>query len=180
MIKKVLSFISFKYRRLVKSEIQIARENGVIIGENCRLLGATFGSEPWMVSVGNNVTLTSGVKILTHDGSTWLIRDEKGRRYLFRKTSIGNNVFVGINSIILPGVIIEDNVIIAAGTVVVKSIPTGSIVGGNPAKIIGKFEDYKKKMIETAVSDEDMDFTLSYRERIEKIIDSESKPFLSV
>lgn len=54
---------------------------------------------------------------------------------------IGNNVYISSGAIIMGNVIIEDNVIIGANAVVTKSIPTGSIVGGIPAKIIGKTKD---------------------------------------
>jgi len=63
----------------------------------------------------------------------------------FGKIKVGNNVYVGQDSIILPGVTIEDNVIIGAGSVVTKSVPSGHIVAGNPARIVSTIEDYKKK-----------------------------------
>ena len=61
------------------------------------------------------------------------------------KTSIGNNVFIGAKSIIMYGVNIGNNVVVAAGSVVTKDVPDGSIVGGNPAKIIGSFDELKEK-----------------------------------
>ena len=64
----------------------------------------------------------------------------------FGKVEIKNNVYVGNNALIMPGVVIGNNVIVAAGSVVTKSIPDNSIVGGNPAKIIGVFEDFERKM----------------------------------
>jgi acetyltransferase-like isoleucine patch superfamily enzyme len=154
------------------------RHLGGAVGSECRILTTSFGSEPWLITIGNNVTITSGVKILTHDGATWLMRDEKGRRYSYKKTKIGNNVFIGVNAIIMPGVIISDEVIVAAGSVVTKSIPQGSIVGGNPAKVIGDFHDYKTNALNEFISDKDMDGTLDYRDRIGKVIDHDQKPFL--
>jgi acetyltransferase-like isoleucine patch superfamily enzyme len=131
-----------------------------------------------MISVGNKVTITSGVVVLTHDGSTWLMNDEKGRRYLYRRVEIGNNVFIGVNSIIMPGVKIEDNVIIAAGSIVTKSVPSGVIIAGNPAKIIGDYDAYQKEVFENYISDKDMDYTLDYQKRIEKVIDNSFKKYL--
>jgi serine acetyltransferase len=78
----------------------------------------------------------------------------------------------------MPGVIISDEVIVAAGSVVTKSIPQGSIVGGNPAKVIGDFHDYKTNALNEFISDKDMDGTLDYRDRIGKVIDHDQKPFL--
>jgi len=106
------------------------------------------------------------------------MRDEKGRRYSYKKTVIGNNVFIGVDSILMPGVIIEDRVIIAAGSLVTKSVPSGSIVGGNPARIIGAYDNYEKKALEQFISDQDLDKKVDYRTRIDKVLDSESKPFM--
>ena len=161
-----------------KGKIAYARHLGVKIGDNCRIYTIHFGSEPFLISIGNNVTVTSGVKFITHDGSTWLMRDQKGRRFYYAPIAIKNNVFIGVNSIIMPGVKIEDRVIIAAGSVVTKSIPSGVIVAGVPAKIIGKYDDIERRMLESYVSEEDINKTISYEERVKKVISSEFKPFL--
>jgi len=155
-----------------------ARYVGVEVGENCRILTTTFGSEPWLIKIGNKVTITSGVRIVTHDGSTWLFEDEKGRRELFRRVEIGDNVFIGFNAIILPGVKIGDNVVVAAGSVITKSVPSGSIVGGNPARIIGDYDAYKEKVLTTYVSRDEMDFSESYRARVLKAVTDDFKPFM--
>ena len=60
----------------------------------------------------------------------------------FGKISIGNHVYIGANSLIMPGVTIEDNVLVAAGSVVTKSVPSGYVVAGNPAKIICSIDSY--------------------------------------
>ncbi len=177
-MKKWLSLLKDNYYKLTKGGVGYARYKGVKVGNDCRILITTFGSEPWMISIGNKVTITSGVRLLTHDGASWLFNDEKGRRHLYRPVKIGNNVFIGSNAIIMPGVIIEDNVIVAAGSVITKSIPSGSIVGGNPGKIIGKFDDYKKRVLEGYISDMDMDFSKDFRTRIEEVIDEVNKPFM--
>lgn len=148
------------------------------IGSNCRIYTRSFGSEPWMITIGNKVTITSGVTVLTHDGSVWLMNDEKGRRYLYRRVEIGNNVFIGVNSVIMPGVKIEDNVIITAGSIVTKSVPSGVIIAGNPAKIIGNFDAYQKEVLDTYTSEKDMDYTLDYQNRIEKVTDNSFKKYV--
>jgi acetyltransferase-like isoleucine patch superfamily enzyme len=174
---KAFKTIFLFLKRRIMNPIDYYRSLGVNIGQGCRIFTNRFGREPWLITIGNNVTLTSGVSIVTHDGSTWLCRDDKGRRYLFKKVVIGNNVFVGLNATILPGVVVEDDVIIAAGSVVVKSVPKGSIIGGNPAKIIGDFYRYREQVLSTYVSDEDMDFSKDYKERILEILDNRTKPF---
>lgn len=167
-----------KFYFKVYGGVRHARKVGVAVGENCRIYISDFGSEPWLISIGNKVTVTSGVKFITHDGSTWLFSDEKGRRFLYRQIIVKNNVFIGIDAILLPGVIVEDNVIIAAGSVVTKSIPEGVIVGGNPAKIIGKFSDYKSNVLSNYITQDDLDMKVDYKSRIEKIINADSKTFL--
>lgn len=158
------------------SNLEYAKYLGVEIGDNCRLFTKDFGSEPWLIRIGNKVTITNGTRFINHDGSTWLIDDEKGRRQLFRKIVIGNNVFIGMNVILMPGVKIGDNVVVAAGSVVTKSIPNNTIVGGNPARYICEFEDYKKRVLENYTSNSDMDFNLSYKDRVNKIVDHTFKP----
>ena len=178
MITKLILNIKEKYWKLKLDPVSYARKMGVKVGANCRIFTTSFGSEPWLIEIGNKVTVTSGVRILTHDGSTWLFNDQKGRRFLYKKTIIKNNVFIGTNSIVMPGVIIEDNVIIAAGSVVTKSVPSGVIIAGNPAKIIGDYDSYKTRAFSSYVSESDMDFTKSYKERILEIVDHSDKQYL--
>jgi serine acetyltransferase len=78
----------------------------------------------------------------------------------------------------MPGVNIEDNVIIAAGSIVTKSVPSNVIIAGNPAKIIGNYSKYRDEVLNNYISDSDMDNSLEYRERIEKIVDNTNKEFL--
>ena len=66
--------------------------------------------------------------------------------------------------------------IVAAGSVIAKSVPKGSIIGGNPAKIIGDYYQYEKKVLSKYICDDDMDFTKNYKERILPIVDREPKP----
>lgn len=175
-MKKILSKIKSSYLRYTLNNISFARYIGVKVGNNCRLYTRRFGSEPWLIEIGNKVTITNGVRFINHDGSTWLISDKKGRRQLFRKIVIGNNVFIGMDTVVLPGIKIGDNVIVAAGSVLTKSVPKNTIVGGNPAKIIGDFESYQKKVLENYISDEDLDFSKNYKERVLEVLDNSFKP----
>ena len=117
-----------------KLRIKWLVKNGLRLGSNCYiapsvLIDQTF---PWLISIGDNCTLTFNVMILAHDAST--------KKYIgytkIGAVTIGNNCFVGAGSIILPNVHIGENVIIGAGSVVTRDIPSNSVVAGNPAKVI--------------------------------------------
>lgn len=85
-------------------------------------------TNPKGIYIGEGAVITTGVVILTHNYV-------EGHD-VYVDTKIGKDVFIGVNSIILPGVTIHNNVIIGAGSVVTKDVPSNCIVGGNPAKIL--------------------------------------------
>lgn len=149
----------FKIFIILKNYITRYKFNkkSVIVGKNTKILCnyLNFGSEPYLVEIGDNCTITSGVKFLTHDDSISVCFNkfkvsrcvEKNIYYeKLGRIKIKNNCFIGINSIIMPGITINSNVIVAAGSVVIKDISEGMIVGGNPAKVIGRVEEYNRKM----------------------------------
>lgn len=114
-------FSKFLYRTLYKlrlmNSVSIAKKIGVSCGDNCQFLDDStiiFGSEPYLVTVGNHVEITNGTRIITHDGGMWVFRDRNELRKIdyIAPVRIGNNVFNGINTIILPGVNIGSNVVI--------------------------------------------------------------------
>jgi len=130
--------------------VSYARSIGVNIGQNVKFYGASvgmFGSEPWLITIGDNVHIVSGCNFITHDGGVLILRDKYPSLELTNRISIGNNVYIGLNSTILPGVTIEDNVIIGAGSVVSRDIPSNSVAAGVPAKVIKSLEDYLKKAL---------------------------------
>lgn len=145
-------FRMIRDRLLRKSNVDIARELGVSIGENCLILSnpyRCFGSEPYLVEIGNHVEITGGCQFVTHDGVVWTLRvnPDLAKIDKFGKITVGNNVFIGINSTILPGVTIGDNCIVGAGSLVTKNIPSGEVWGGVPAHFIGTLDEYKSKVI---------------------------------
>jgi maltose O-acetyltransferase len=141
---------SLIYRALVKlgikqpvdyNSIEFLRSRGVQIGEDVNLSNTTIDwSHGFLVSIGNRVTLT-GVKILTHDGSTQIPFGVSR----VGKVTIGDEVFVGYGTIILPNVRIGSRVVVGAGSVVTRDIPDNSVAAGNPAKVIGTYDDFLKK-----------------------------------
>ena len=124
---------------------------GVKFGKNVRILHLPrFGSEPYLIEIGDNVTITRGVAFVNHDGGVALFRKEYPGFNVYGKIKIGNNVFIGINSIILAGVNVGDNVVIGAGSIVNKDIPDNVVVAGIPAKIIKTIADYKNDSLKKA------------------------------
>lgn len=123
------------------NSIEFLRSRGVQIGENVHLINTTIDwSHGFLVSIGNRVTLT-GVRILTHDGSTQI---PFGVSRVGRVT-IGDEVFIGHGTIILPNVRIGSCVVIGAGSVVTRDIPDNSVAAGNPARVIGTYDAFLDK-----------------------------------
>lgn len=126
------------------------RKMGVAMGENCEILGRIdLGSEPYLVSLGNRVKITEGVRFITHDGGMFVLRnlypDTLGKVDLFGKITVGNNVFFGNGAMILPGVTIGDNVVIGAGAVVTRDIPSHSVAAGVPCRVLRGLDAYREK-----------------------------------
>ncbi|MGD0631629.1 MAG: acyltransferase [Terracidiphilus sp.] len=162
-----------------KGSIDGARYLGVKVGEGCRLYSTSFGDEPWLVSIGDRVTVTAGVQFITHDGSTWLLRDDRGRRYRYAPIEIGNDVFIGGNSIILPGVRIGNRVVVGAGSVVNRSIPDNCVVAGVPARFIGRFDRFEQRGLAEFPSDADRKGETK-REQIDSIVDKTRTPEIQI
>lgn len=141
-MKKIIEL----YKRLFWTCEKYAKKAGVNVGSDCYISTKYFGSEPYLITIGNHVQLTTGVRIFTH-GASWVLRSKYPDFDLFGKVRIGNNVYVGNCAMIMPGVCIGDDVVIGAGTVVTKSIASGSVVAGNPGKVIGNIKEYEEKHI---------------------------------
>lgn len=96
---------------------------------------------PEQIEIGDDFISAPGSIVLAHDASTLMYTN----KYRVQKTKIGNRVFLGANSVVLPGVTIGDNVIVGSGAVVSKDIASNSVVAGNPARVICSVEEYIKK-----------------------------------
>lgn len=118
-------------------------EHGFTSGENfvCYSECAIDGNWPWLISIGDNVLLSSNVRLLAHDASTV----KAGAETKIGIVSIGSNVFIGADSIVLCNTRIGDNVIIGAGSVVTKDVPSNSVYAGNPAKFVCTFDEFKRR-----------------------------------
>lgn len=132
--------------KLHKNPVRYWREKGAIIGEYCEInAGASLGTEPYLITIGNHVRINDGVHLITHDGGVWVLREFNNEMVdidLFRKIKIGNNVHIGTNAIIMPGVQIGNNCIIGCGAVVTKNVSDNNIVAGVPARIIESLDEF--------------------------------------
>ena len=142
---------------------------GVKFGENVRITGKiNFGSEPFLIEIGNSVTLAHNVTFHTHDGGVWVFRKEFPNINIYGRIIVGNNVFIGGNSIILPNLKIGDNVIIGAGSVVTKSLPENGVYAGNPARLIRTLSEYREKALKNAISVDSSNMKVASKLIIEK------------
>lgn len=148
MLRKIIKNIIF-----ILDPIRYYRSQGVVIGNNVRIIEPTknkFGSEPYLIKIGNDVTISAGVRFVTHDGGVSVFRNEYPNIDVFGKITIDSNVFIGLNSIVLPNVDIGKNSVVGAGSVVTKNVPAGAIVAGVPAKQISSVAKYKDRVLKKA------------------------------
>lgn len=145
--KWIKDFYYLRIKKITPREYLILhlRKTGMTIGENCYIISPQVETaEPYLVTIGNNVLISSNVMFTTHDASA--SHYIPGSSDIFGRINIGDNCFIGIGAIILPGVTIAKDCIIGAGSVVTKSfLEPGMIIAGNPARIIGSAENARIK-----------------------------------
>lgn len=122
------------------------------IGENCFFQPRKLPADPKFIRLHNNVAVAADVTFVNHDVIYLVLRnlDPEQDYEHCGCIEIMDNVFIGLGSIILPGVKIGPNAIVAAGSIVTKDVPPGTVVGGSPAKVIGQFDDVVRKRLEQA------------------------------
>lgn len=118
-------------------------KRGLVVGEKFKRMEGVIidPSHCCHINIGNNVWLASRVHILAHDASTKMFLNYTR----VANTKIGDNVFIGVGTIVLPGVTIGSNVVIGVGSVVSKDIPDNSVAVGSPARVIKSIDDYLAK-----------------------------------
>ena len=166
MIRKGYNFLVSRLRKTLLQELWLEDyiKMGLTIGENSQIdPGVVIDySHCWLIKIGNNVIITNQVMLLTHDASTKKLKD-------FNYTKVGSitiedDVFIGVRSLIMPGVTIGRNSIVAGGSVVTKSVPPDCIVAGNPAKEIASIDQYDTKRRDHFIKSQhvyESDYTIS-------------------
>ena len=152
-MNKVINKVMNRFRRIsckvlgiklpINIQVEALIKKGLKVGKNLSIQEDVLidGSHCFLIEIGDDVTLAPRVHILAHDAST-----KKHIGYSkIGKVIIGNRVFVGANSTILPNVKIGDNTIIGANSIVTKDIPDNVVCVGNPAKVICSIDDYINK-----------------------------------
>lgn len=134
------------------------RKHGASIGKSVRIWSPRKTiidrGRPWLLSIGDYTKITEGVVILTHDYSLSTMRRVYGEWVgEGAETVIGKNCFLGMNSILLMGTHLGDNVIVGAGSVVHGTFPDNVVIAGNPAKIICTLEEHYQKRRERTVQE---------------------------
>lgn len=132
----------WRLRRYIRQGLQIAND--------CRLVAMPdFGSEPYLVSIGKHVTISSRVTFITHDGGTWVFREQEKYRDVIKygRIVIHDNCFIGYGSTIMLGVSIGPNSVVAAHSVVTREVPANTVVGGVPACVLMSTDKYAEKAL---------------------------------
>lgn len=138
IVKRIKNYL----HRTFDSPITYARYLGVSIGSDCKIgYDVQWPSEPYLITIGSHVQVTNGVMFHTHGGAN-VARKRYPDFDCFGKIVVSDWAYIGAGSQIMPGVTISEGTLVAAGSIVTKSTPPYSVVGGNPAKVICTVDEY--------------------------------------
>lgn len=151
-IKYFIAKVLYRLRNHDKETISAYfRRAGMSIGDGCNICCNIMNTEPYLITIGNNVTVSGDVKFTTHDNSISKVLVDKTD--ICGPIKIGNNCFIGQGAMILLGVTLADDIIVAAGSVVTKSFNESRIIiAGNPARKIGTWDTFADKYKDSAVN----------------------------
>lgn len=136
------------------SPVAYARRIGVRMNGKVTIYGSSymmFSAEPYLVTLEDNVFISVGATFICHDGGVLPFRREYPDLDLAAPIHIGSDTFIGAGATILKGVTIGSRSVVAAGAMVTKSFPPGSIIGGNPARLITTSDDYLERAIQNSL-----------------------------
>ena len=139
---------------LDKAYIEVCKSRGLKVGKDVIFIEAPkFGSEPYLIEIGDRTKITANCTFINHDGAMYTIRSMEKYKDArnFGRIKIGKNCFIGNNCTILPGVEMGDNCILGAGSVLSSSMPSNSVYAGTPAKFICTIYEYGDKALNSNV-----------------------------
>ncbi|MDC8106309.1 acyltransferase [Chryseobacterium sp. PTM-20240506] len=155
MIYKIINKISTLTQDFQHSVyLKICKNSGLKLGKNVVIRNnVSFGSEPFLVEIGDDTRIASGVTFVTHSGATANIRKLEGYEEVrnFGWIKVGKNCAIGSNSVILQNVEIGDNCVLGANSVLSESMPEHTVYAGNPAKYVCEIEDYADVLKKTTI-----------------------------
>jgi acetyltransferase-like isoleucine patch superfamily enzyme len=126
------------------ARVRVLRRMGVRIGERCRIYTTNWGSEPWLIRIGDRVCISNDVTFVNH-GLNWPFQDKYDSLTGFGTIEIRDNCQLGLRVTVLPNVTIGPNSIVGACSVVTKDVPPDTVVAGHPARVICTLEEYEAK-----------------------------------
>ena len=150
-----------------------AKKLGVKFGKDCRFSRVSFGSEPYLVSIGEHVLISSGCKFVTHEGAHWVLKGLSSKydnTFGYGQIKIENNVYIGLNVTILRGVTIGKNTIIGACSLVNHSCEPNSVYAGVPARKICSLYEWKEKFLADMPKYDLNNYKLNKKEEVLKIV----------
>lgn len=146
-IFEIMKYIVYLFWSKI-NPIGYAKHLGVNLGNNVHFYGMKpymFSSEPWLITIGNDCHITSNCEFITHDGGTLILRKEVLDLELTAPITIGNDVYIGVNTTILAGSKIGNRCIVGACSLVNGEFPDNSVIAGVPAKVIKSTDEYLEK-----------------------------------
>ncbi|EKB54420.1 acyltransferase [Bergeyella zoohelcum] len=147
IIIKVHSLWALLYH---KAYVKICKSRGLKLGKNVILIGTPdFGSEPYLIEIGDKTKITDGCRFINHDGAMYVIRNMEtyADARNFGRIKIGKNCFIGNGCTFLPGSKMGDNCILGAGSILNSTMPDNTVYAGIPAKFICTIEEYGNKAL---------------------------------
>ncbi len=159
LVRRLLAWLALEHGRAVGPWLRFCRPSGQshaaylrrhggfhAMGTGCVIQTNVTITDPAHLSLGNNVWL-SGCTLFGHGGAVGMLKAATGR-HLDRVAAIrvGNNVFIGHQAVVMPGVTIGDNCIIGSNAVVTRDVAPNSMMGGAPARLIGHTDAYVERL----------------------------------